>query len=410
MTPGRPGLEDAKRVPVLDVARELRLEVHQKQFASYTDHSFGPCPSCGGLSRDSKERRTHEKRLRCRVSEDGQGWKCYTNGHGGCETSGDGPGLVNWHLHGHAGPRGSELKAVLDWYEANHLLGSGAVWNRGTPVPGPVVSSGDAEAPSPVRPPLSEVRDVWERLCVPVTEDAEVSAWLRNRHDGALDPELIARLELAKALKPGVELPEWCKSRTGRRWNDAGYRLIVRLYGPNQTGPGLRTLSLHARNVLDLPDEMPKGVNATDYSPRGLVMAWSSGLPFLLPMEASEAPVLEIAEGVPDWLRLASARSQAFETATGPGAVAWGRPVVWGCVVGSAGGTAPKSGPDWRAASKVPDGWVVWIRTHDDPPTKDDPRPGEKMVRAWNEALPRGCQVHEALIPNPKKPKGVEAA
>lgn len=366
MTSGRPGLEDAKRVPVLDVARALGCVIGRD------GRSFGPCPSCGATVRASDGK--SDKRGRCRVFEDGQGWACNTNGSEGCGAKGDGPGLVSWKLCGRAGPKGSDVRTVLDWYRERGGLDSGAGWSQGEHAPGAVPSEAPAVPVPANRPPRGELWRVWSQ-CVPVTQDDAVSAWLLNHHEGPIDPALVAWLDLARALPMGLDLPRWARGPDGRRWDDAGYRVIVRLFGAGPDGAGLPTLSLHARNVR--PEVKHKGVSPHGFEVRGLVLAWSPGMPFLdRPMEAPEASVLELAEGVPDWLRLTLERWQAP-----------GRPTVWGCISGSASD---------EIAARVPDGWRVAIRTHDDDG-------GRKFLDRWSKLLDHRCDVRSGLVPNPKK-------
>lgn len=375
MTPGRPDLEDAARVPVLDVARALRLDIGRD------GKSFGPCPSCGETVRASDGK--SDKRGRCRVRQRAgfpDWWFCNTNGSEGCGAKGDGPGLVSLKLcDGREGPKGSDVRTVLDWYREHGWLDSGAGWSQGAHVPGAVTPEAPA-APVPDRPPLSEVLDVWGR-CVPVTQDKAVSAWLRNRHDGPLDPELIAKLDLARALPKGINLPSWAR-RNGGQWNVRGYLLIVRAFEADGAG-WLRLGSLHARSIIPGVPDSEKATWAMGGA-TGLVFAWwpggvngaPNGNPFM-----PELPLFEIAEGVPDWLRLACERSGMQR-----------RPVVWGV---TSGGAQPE------LAALVPEGWTVALRTHAD-------KPGEEYATGWSGLLAkRGCSLWRVPTENQKRPGAI---
>jgi hypothetical protein len=182
-----------------------------------------------------------------------------------------------------------------------------------------------------------------------------------------IDPAAVAALDLARALPLDVlDLPRWA-SYGGDPWTSTGHRLIVQAWEADPDTPGrLRVASLHARNVRPdcAPGDKAAWPGAGPGSASGLV--WATGPD----TRAHGLPLVELAEGVPDWLRL------VLERATRPEGH---RPAVVGIVSGSA---------DPDLAALVPGGWTVAIRTHADPA-------GDKYAASWAELLrPRGCTLH----------------
>lgn len=356
-----PGWLDAARtVPTLAVVRELALSMGRD------GKSFGPCPSCGAEVR-SNPGRSVDKRGRCRLLPDGKGWACCSNGTDGCGAKGDGPGLVAWTLLGRPWGKGDHeaSAAVRQWYADRGWCEAwtGGVQPLSTPVhPRPQVAQVlPVAAPPVVRPLAAEVAELWAR-CVPVVADPEVADWLAGRADGAIAPERVAALDLARALPADLpELPRWARYN-GKAWTQSGHRLIVRAWEADPDNAGLlRVASLHARNVR--PDCAPgdKAAWPAGASASGLVWATSA-------YPQAGLPLVELAEGVPDWLRLALDRAARPE-----------RSAVWGVTAGSA---SPE------LAELVPAGWPVAVRTHAD-------KAGDKYAETWRELLAaRGCKVH----------------
>ena len=85
-------LDDAKRVPVTQVAAELGLTVARD------GRSFGPCPGCGMATRANPGRT--DSRGRCAIN--GGRWRCFSNGTEGCGAGGDAVDLVSYVVSGHA--------------------------------------------------------------------------------------------------------------------------------------------------------------------------------------------------------------------------------------------------------------------------------------------------------------------
>lgn len=360
-------LDDARRVPVLDLAAELGAELGRDR------KSFGPCPGCGNAHRNNPGR-TLDRRGRCLVDASGNGWACYSNGSHGCGAKGDGPALVAWTLTGKPWGKGDAetSAAVREWYAAR---GWCEPWQEHGGKPAPPAAPMRRPVPAlplavRARPPLAEVRELWRR-CLPVTADPEVAAWLAGRADGPIDPAAVARLDLARALPAALDgLPRWARCNR-QSWAEGGYRLIVRAWEADPEHPGrLRWASLHARAVR--PGCDPKGVWPAGAAAGGLV--WATGANPV----AHGLPLVELAEGVPDWLRLVLDRGERCDAGK--------RPAVWGVTSGSA---------DPAVAAVVPEGWTVAIRMHAD-------EGGDKYAAKWRELLtPRGCTLRRQRKHNP---------
>lgn len=352
-------LADARRVALLDVAVSLGLTVHPD------GKSWGPCPGCGAATRGKRG----DKRGRCVVLDKTATWACHSNGGDTCGAHGDGLALVAWTLTGKAwtkGDRGTSA-TVRSWYAARGWCDA---WNpSGQPIPpatlrhhvAPVARVVPAK---PQRPDPEQVCDLWRR-CVPVTDDPEVAAWLTGRTDpGPIDPAAVAAMDLARALPPELVVPGWARFQ-GRPWTTSGHRLIVRAWAVNPDDPErLVAASLHARNVRPGGDAGDKAAWPAGASAAALILATGTD------PRAHGRHLVEIAEGVPDWLRLVLARA---EQPLGQ------RPAVWGVWSGSA---------DPALAAIVPEGWTVAIRTH-----ADDG--GDKYAAAWQSLLTaRNCTIY----------------
>ncbi len=369
-----PGWLDAARVvPTLEVVRELALSLGRD------GKSFGPCPNCGA-ERRSNPGRSLDKRGRCRLLPDGKGWACCSNGTDGCGAKGDGPGLVAWTLLGRQWGKGDHeaSSTVRQWYAERGWCEAwtGGVHPLSTPVhPRPRVHQASPVEPPPARPPAAEVAELWAR-CVPVVADAEVAAWLAGRDDGAIDPELVAALDLARALPADLaKLPRWARYK-GKPWTQSGHRVVVQVWEADPDNAGLlRVAGLHARNILpkciaENADDCPTPGRCGKHDKAG----WPSGAQAVRLIFATTADprgglqLVELAEGVPDWLRLALDRAARPE-----------RSAVWGVTAGSA---SPE------LAELVPAGWPVVVRTHDDDA-------GNKYAEAWRKLLAaRGCKLY----------------
>lgn len=211
-------LDVASAVPVLVVARALNLTTGSDS------RSFGPCPSCRLESRNNPDR-PHDSRGRCRVTPDGGGWLCCSNGSTGCGAKGGGPALVAWALTGDKWQKGgfSTGRQVQAWYEQHAFFRGSSSLPAATAATGDLARS-DVERKE-ARPDRTEMMALWA-ASVPVVEDEAVANWLAGRRDGPIDPALVAVLDLARAIPAdSTSLPHWARYQ-GAMWSKTGHRLL----------------------------------------------------------------------------------------------------------------------------------------------------------------------------------------
>ena len=192
------------------------------------------------------------------------------------------------------------------------------------------------EAP-PSWPVGQEVRALLRRT-LSVTEDGDVIAFLEDR---GLDPEAIAREDVARVLPQNAELPPWARGPAGP-WTATTHRLIIPVY--DHAG---RLVSVRARRVREADDPaFPKALTPFGFGVRDSAMANLEGR-WLLCGGRGEAwnGIVVIVEGEPDFLTWATA-------AYGEAAESW--PAVFGVAAGSWTGAI---------ADRVPDGAIVALRT-----------------------------------------------
>jgi hypothetical protein len=152
-------------------------------------------------------------------------------------------------------------------------------------------------------PPVSEVRALWD-ACRPCDADADVATWLRSR---AVDPALVDRLGLARALPVGCTGSRWASYRgeaaSPAPWAALGYRVIVPMY---DAAGELR--SMRARYIGPPRDDLPKALPPSGHGCKGLAMACPLGSVMLAvagwPWWAERRVV--ITEGEPDFLTWAT--------------------------------------------------------------------------------------------------------
>jgi hypothetical protein len=185
-------LEEARRVSVAAVARELGREVVRAGIA-------GPCPCCG-----AERRGGDDKRPPVGVRPDGLGWGCHR-----CEARGDGPALAAAVLLRTPKPDLAGWGIVRDWYAARGWCEARtALGEAPRPRPAPVPMAAPVEPPRP--PPVEEAAHLWSRAGRADLEAAPPSpaTWLRRRlawgADGAA-PEVLAALDLAWVLSKPTE-------------------------------------------------------------------------------------------------------------------------------------------------------------------------------------------------------------
>ncbi|MFT5686907.1 MAG: hypothetical protein ACI8RZ_007864, partial [Myxococcota bacterium] len=193
-------LEEASEMAIPAMVRHLGM------------HSRGnrcwPCPACNEETAGSKDRRKGP------ISFNHIGWRCHR-----CDQGGRALDLAAWVMLGAAKPATGDKDG---WARFAEVYTGQA----------PKVYDLDEHrklsvrriSPGPInpRPPHHELVRFWGR-CIPVTEDAEVSAWLESR---GFKPHQIARADLARALPESVFCPRWA-SFMGERWKHSGHRLIV---------------------------------------------------------------------------------------------------------------------------------------------------------------------------------------
>lgn len=328
MTSGGRWIETVDLSPE-DAAQRLGLEVRRRQLA--------PCPACGEDRRGSAGTYT---------GRDGRRrWKCHR-----CGAGGDVVDLVAWSIRG--GPL-SKLdaegkRAVRDWFV-------------GPMVPATVRSSPVARTSRPERPAPSpsDVAAFVDAL-VPVTEDAEVVAFLRRR---GVDAVAVRDLRLAFALPRAARIPPWAWTR-GRCWT-AGWRCVL----PTFDARG-HLRSVRARWVPE--GERPKGwpkdaVPTGQGSATGSVLANAAAHGLLAEGGPPPERGVVIAEGAMDYL----------SWAVQDGARGWALFGVW-------------SGA-WTddIAARVPDDALVVVRTHAD-------TSGDDYARRIFETLVHRCDVRRA--------------
>ena len=221
------------------------------------------------------------------------------------------------------------------------VLPDSGPWTRSrTPSQPPVVPPAAPESATPPRPPQVEVDRLWS-LSRPVLDDPDVTAWLLSR---AIPADRVELHDLARAIPADASIPRWAACQRVP-WT-AHHRLIARGWGATGTAE-----SLHARAAGELPEGLPKGLwpAAGPGSARGLVLSDGWGRQLIATGRRPEGwrGEMVVAEGVPDWLVVATNYSDSDEDA----------PAVLGVTAGS-----------WtlEIASRVPDGTRVVIATDPD--------------------------------------------
>lgn len=185
-------------------------------------------------------------------------------------------------------------------------------------------------------PLLSEVGSLWAR-CVPATEQPDVAAWIESR---GLDADAIARLNLARALPDGLNLPRWASYRgeadAAAPWDELGYRLIMPVWDDQ-----CAMRSVRAGRVVDGPG--PKRLPPAGRLATGLLLANKAALAVF--GHGAKADML-IVEGEPDFFTWACAvaADERMVGVVGVGSGWWSR----------------------AFAAKVPRGCRVVVRTHQD--------------------------------------------
>jgi hypothetical protein len=207
----------------------------------------------------------------------------------------------------------------------------------------------------PERPPLDELHG-FLRQCVRVTEDEHVGDWLR--YERGIDPQLVAERWLALALiGDDVSFP-WCDF-----WHRSGFRLVLPLWDAYG-----RPLSVRARLV-----GRGKAMSPSRYSPKGLIMADSTGRVLLEQGPSGPPRTVVVAEGEPDFLTWATQVRHGSSEIVMPTDTA-----VFGIFSGS-----------WsdELATRIPTGSKVAIRTHND-------KTGDRYAATIAKSLQDRCDVY----------------
>ncbi len=326
-------LEDARGRSIVDVATRLGLEVDRR------GRSIAPCPACGRKIRNAS---TAGERRGAIGLPSADRWHCFP-----CELGGDAIDLVAASV---GGARFRDLgearrREVREWFESTFgsspsSLTPRAVPNRATP------------APAPKSCPDPEALVIFVDRLVPVTEDAEVSTYLRSRR---IDPGKVTGADLARALPVARSTARWARGPSGL-WTITGHRLIV----PLRNARGICRSVLSRRITSE--GEGPKSLAPAGYSRTGLVMACGFARQLLetgvrpdwWPADGPPLRVV-VVEGETDFLVAACEASDANEYA----------PAVFGITSGS-----------WTTeiASRIPDGSHVVVAT-------DNDKAGEKYAR-----------------------------
>ena len=365
-------LDDARALTLADVTVAIGLALDD------AGRTLSPCPSCGAEQRGTRDRRTPVG-----LTADRAGWRCHRCGAGGSAID-----LVGYHLTGRRPKPGDRAtwSAVLSWCDSHFGAGQPRVTKRRR---GRCRSQGAAiESPQPTRPrprpPIDEVCAL-RNACRAVTDDRAVATWLAIR---GLDPMVVDALDLARALPPGVPLPEWARC-AGHPWSE-GWRCILPVYDHAGDLVTVRARWVESRGA-------PRGVKvsaaaAGPDSAGGAVLSCLYGHTVLRTGRApSHWPVGEplrivVAEGETDWLAWRLALHADTLTRRGAAAATreHGRAIVWGVWAGA-----------WtdEIARRVPDGTLVHIRT-------DQDAPGDKYAETIRRSLAGRCDVRrEARSP-----------
>lgn len=218
-------------------------------------------------------------------------------------------------------------------------------------------------------PPPDEVQGLWE-TAVRVDHNADSWEALRGR---AIDPDVVADLDLARALPVGVPVPRWARYR-GETWADLGYRLVVpmfdhrgglvsvrgwRIEEPRDTAFPLDASFEQVRAAQAARESLSKRLPPAGHRMTGLIMANPLALAML---RRNVSPLrLLIVEGEPDFLTWATLTEDA--------------------VIGVNNGSWSR-----ELASAIPKGTAVSVRTHSDDQ-------GNRYAATIIESLERNCSL-----------------
>lgn len=337
-------IEDVNACGPADVGQAFGLTFRERP----TPGNLSPCPACTSEKRHPSR---HDRRGAIGLTRDGGGWRCFE-----CDAHGDAVTLAAWITAGRIPTKGDP--AWRDVRAACAREGLCSSDPRSGVISARCRSAPISRAPEPLqRLPSAEVLGAWQ-ACRPVTEDTEVSAWLKAR---GLEPGRVEDADLARALPPGPAPASWMRF-AGQPWDRSSHRVIVPLYAPSGALESLHARALAPREA----NGRDKAASPAGASVCGLVMADPAALSMLRGLFQPAA--LVIVEGEPDFLTWASLWSDADEDA----------PAVLGIIAGS-----------WtdEIAAYVAPGIPVALRTHRD-------HAGNRYARRISDSLSGRCTVH----------------
>jgi len=290
----------------------------------------------------------NERTPSCAVADKGKGivWHCK-----GCDKGGSVLDLimaVRGCTFQEAIQHGGELAGLVQPPDGAHAT-------RPRTSPQPKAPQPTTEAPR--YPPEAELDALLER-CVRVNQDAAVAEYLSNQR--GICPDAVAVRDLALALPSSPDgLPPWA-----RRWHYTHHRIITPWC--DSTG---RVRSVTAWRIVE--GEGAKRLAPSGATRRGLVLADATAREVLVagrwPATNPNPPRVVVCEGEPDFV----ARAILVPLLTPPEY----------CVFGVGAGAWTEG-----IATRIPDGAVVCIMTHND-------EPGERYARQIFDNLDPRCVV-----------------
>jgi hypothetical protein len=234
--------------------------------------------------------------------------------------------------------------------------------------------------PSRPFPPAPEVAALWA-ACGPVERDAELAAWARSR---GLDPAVLDRFGLVRALPTNGALPAWARFRgeaeRSSSWAELGYRAIL----PVVDAAG-EMRSVRARAIVPVSGGQPKALPPLGFRAGGLALANPLAVVILqiAAWRASGDPAARehagcgwpwwadrrvvVTEGEPDFLTWATREGALSYAVLGTGSGMWSEAI----------------------ADAIPDGSTVIIRT-------DQDDTGDRYAERIAESLRGRCTVLES--------------
>lgn len=221
-----------KQMSVTEAASRLGIEVSTR--GGVTSAGSFQCPACGAETRHGE--RGQRARLSAGIRSDDAGWRCHD-----CKEGGDAINLICFAMFSRRDLRllsDTDRKRLSDWVAHE----KGTSFTPQTPTPPKRIA--------PTYPPSDMVLELWNQ-CVPVTQDAEISAWMRDKR---IDTTVVVARNMARALPRD----------SGHYWVNEGRRLIV----PMRDASG-EIVNLKAR-VLRSGEDVVKSKSLRGFACAGL--------------------------------------------------------------------------------------------------------------------------------------------